>query len=148
MHTSASEALSQVGFFHLSFPQHPLGHIPQPLLERHSRAVRKEVCRRAVPDVHIGAGPHGGRRLVPEVQCREPDGLRLVPPHRVGVVDDVEMLVADRVVHATGQDPVRLGIQSCYLDKYLTSEFILLPHFIYLLKRQLDQFMQPFHAYI
>lgn len=73
--------------------------------------------RCAVPDVHIGAGPHGGRRLVPEVQCREPDGLCLVPPHWVGVVDDVEMLVADRVVHATGQDPVRLGIQPRYLDK-------------------------------
>lgn len=73
--------------------------------------------RCAVPDVHIGSRPHGGRRLVPEIQRREPDGLRLVPPHRVGVVDDVEMLVADRVVHAAGQDPVRLSIQACYLDK-------------------------------
>lgn len=103
--------------FYLSFSQHPLGHIPQSLLECHTIVVWKEVCRCAVSDDHIGAGPHCNCCLVPRVQRREPDGLCPVPPHRIGVIYVAEVLVADRVVHVTGKDTVRLSVQPCHLEE-------------------------------
>ncbi len=101
---------TQFQLFYLSVSQHPVCHVPQSLPERDTGVVGKEVCRCAVADSHVGAGPHHGRRLVAGVQRREPEGLRLAPPHRVGVVADVEVLVADGVVHVAGQDTVRLSV--------------------------------------
>lgn len=73
------------------------------------------VCRCAVPDLHIGAGPHRSRRLVAVVERREPDGLRTLPPYGVGVVHTGEVLLGHGVVYGAGQDAMRLGIQACHL---------------------------------
>lgn len=73
------------------------------------------VCCCAVPDLHVGAGPHHGRRLVAVVERREPDGLRALPPYGVCVVHAGEVLLGHVVVHVAGQDAVRLGVQACHL---------------------------------
>lgn len=67
------------------------------------------MCRRAVSNDNVGAGPHHGRRLVARVQRCEPQGLRLAPPHRVVAVGG-EGLVAVGIEHVTGQDAVGLGV--------------------------------------
>lgn len=79
--------------------------------------VGKEVCRCAVPDGHVGAGPHHGCSAVAEVQRGDPEGLRPIPPQRVGVVANAEVLLADGIIHSTGQDTMRLCIKPCNLQR-------------------------------
>lgn len=76
-----------------------------------------EVCSCAVSDGHVGAGPHHGCRLIAGVERGDPERLRAAPPHRVGVVADAEVLVADGVVHVAGQDTMRLCIKPSNLQK-------------------------------
>lgn len=93
----------------------PLDQTPQSFLKGNEVIVRQEVGPRAVDGV--GARPHGGRRLVSIALRSDPEGLRLAPPHGVGVVDEGEVLATEGVVHVAGHDPVRLGIQPRHLEE-------------------------------
>lgn len=73
--------------------------------------------RRAVPDAHVRAGPHGRGRRVAVVERREPDGLRLPPPYGVSVVHVAEVLLGHGVVHGAGEDAVGLDVQARHLEK-------------------------------
>lgn len=96
--------------------QHPVCHTVQTLPEGHITAVRQEVRGRMVVDGHIRARPHGYPRPVACLICWEPDRCRLIPPHWIASFANVEVLVADWVVHWAGQDPVRLCIESRHLE--------------------------------
>lgn len=100
---------------HLLASLDPLDQAPQSLPEGHEVVVRQEVGPRAVDSV--GAGPHGGGRLVSVALRGDPEGLRLTPPHGIGVVDEGEVLAAVGVVHVARHDPVGLGVQSRHLGE-------------------------------
>lgn len=93
----------------------PFDQTPQSFLKGHELIVRQEVGPRAVDGV--GARPHGGCRLVSIALRSDPEGLRLAPPHGIGVVDEGEVLVTEGIVHVAGHDPVRLGVQPRHLEK-------------------------------
>lgn len=77
--------------------------------------VRQEVRARAVDGVR--ARPHGGSRLVSIALCSDPEGLRLIPPHGISVVEEGEVLEAEGIVHVARHDPVRLGVQPRHLER-------------------------------
>lgn len=77
--------------------------------------VRQEVRARAVDGVR--ARPHGGSRLVSIALCSDPEGLRLTPPHGIGVADDGEVLATEGIVHVVRHNPVRLSVQPGDLER-------------------------------
>lgn len=95
--------------------QDPLDYTPQSLLKGHQVVVGQEVRAGAVDGVR--ARPHGGCRLVSIALCRDPEGLRLTPPHWIGVIDEGEVLAAEGIVHVARHDPVRLGEQPRHLER-------------------------------